>query len=79
MHVFLRLVFFVMIKKLTSPRCAPQNSFQVNAFPPSPKASVDLYISSNHGERDTTITLRFPTYKTLNYAMPDVRVELVMG
>ena len=61
-----------------SPLRSPQISVQVNAFPPSPKAAVDLYVSSNHGESDTTITLRFPTYKTLNYATPDVRVELVM-
>jgi hypothetical protein len=56
-----------------------KNSVQVNAFPPSPKATVDLYVSSNHGESDTTITLRFPTYKTRNNVTPDVRVELVVG
>lgn len=61
------------------PLRSTQNSFQVNAFPPSPRATVDLYVSSNHGERDTTLTLRFPAYKTQNYATPDVRVELVMG
>jgi hypothetical protein len=52
---------------------------QVNAFPPSPKSSVDLYVSSNHDDSDATITLRFPTFKTLNGEVPDIRVELVMG
>jgi len=55
------------------------NSVQVNAFPPSPKSAVDLYVSSNHGDSDTTITLRFPTYKTLDNSVPEVLVELVMG
>ena len=54
-------------------------SVQVNAFPPSPKSSVDLYVSSNHDDSDATITLRFPTFKTLNGEVPDIRVELVMG
>jgi hypothetical protein len=52
---------------------------QVNAFPPSPKSCTDLYVSYNHGDCDSTITLRFPTYKTLDDDVPQVCVELVMG
>jgi len=53
---------------------------QVNAFPPKPKTAVDLYTSCTHGDRDTTITLRFSTSKTLlTDEIPEVHVELVMG
>lgn len=73
---------FATIKSLNTVivlRSLLKNSVQVNAFPPSPKATVDLFVSSNHGESDMTITLRFPTYRTRNIVTPDVRVELVVG
>lgn len=60
--------------------CATIHRTQLNAYPPKPKANVDLFTSYVYGDEGVTVTL---VIKTCEMArgdhVPDLHVELFMA
>jgi hypothetical protein len=54
------------------------HSVQPNAYPPKPKASLDLYTSSVHGEASITLTILVKTSVTRYEETPHLHIELLM-
>lgn len=54
------------------------HSVQPNAYPPRPKASVDIYTSSTHGEASITLTILVKTSVTRYEETPHLHIELLM-
>jgi hypothetical protein len=55
------------------------HSVQPNAYPPKPKASMDLYTSSIHGEASITLTILVQTSVTRYEETPHLHIELLMA
>jgi hypothetical protein len=59
-------------------------SVQLNAFPPKPRAFLDLYTSSYHGDPSVTVTLVIKTSVTdgggsANEAAPNLHIEVFVS
>lgn len=52
---------------------------QLNAYPPKPAATIDLYTSNVHGDPCVKVTSTFKTCTTANNEAPIVHIELCMA
>ena len=63
--------------------CCPSLRFystQLNAYPPKPKANVDLFTSYIYGDEGVTVTLIIKTCEMAHGVdVPDLHVELIMA
>lgn len=67
---------------LLTPRLSPSpsHSVQLNAYPPTPKANVDLYTSYIYGDAGVTVTMVIKTCVTRSSSeAPNLHIELFMA
>eukprot|EP00543_Licmophora_paradoxa_P004430 CAMPEP_0202443878 /NCGR_PEP_ID=MMETSP1360-20130828/3042_1 /ASSEMBLY_ACC=CAM_ASM_000848 /TAXON_ID=515479 /ORGANISM="Licmophora paradoxa, Strain CCMP2313" /LENGTH=345 /DNA_ID=CAMNT_0049059697 /DNA_START=48 /DNA_END=1085 /DNA_ORIENTATION=+ len=67
-------------ERVTAVSFREARAVQLNAFPPHPKANVDIFTSVMHGSYDTTVTMRCNTNKSLQAdAIPEIAIDLVLA
>jgi hypothetical protein len=54
------------------------NRVQVNALPPQPHASIDLYTTSVKDSEEITIALRFLTKRSHSNAPPHLHIDILV-